>query len=41
MSVQNLIIAADQKAILDAGFAAAFEGAPDRKSTRLNSSHAT
>ena len=30
MSVQNLIIAADQKAVLDAGFAAAFEGAPER-----------
>ena len=30
MSVQNLIIAADQKAVLDAGFAAAFDGAPER-----------
>ena len=30
MSVQNLIIAADQKAVLDAGFAAAFQGAPER-----------
>ena len=30
MSVQNLIIAADQKAVLDAGFAAAFDSAPER-----------